>query len=89
MVGHGPVHRVHEAVVALGFAEFDQFAVVTDSGLEVAHGFHLHVEFVALAHQRARFLGVGPEVGGLGTGVQVVEAGFGCIPVKDASSAGL
>ena len=44
--------------------------------------------FVALPHEVARLLGVVPEVGGFSTVVQVVEAGFGCIPVKDASSAG-
>ena len=74
--------------VALGFAQFDQFEIVLDLLGEVADGLDLDVQFVALAHDVARLLGVRPEVGGFSAVVQVFEAGFGCIPVKDASSAG-
>ena len=74
--------------VALGLAEFYQFNIVADARFEVADGRDLRVQLVSLPHDVAGAVGIAPEFGRLGAGVQVVEAGFGCIPVKDASSAG-
>jgi hypothetical protein len=48
----------------------------------------VRVEFVALAHDVARLVGIVPEIGRFRAGVQVVEPGLCSIPVKDASSAG-
>ena len=45
------------------------------------------LELGALAHDLLRGLGIVPEVGILGLGVQFGEAALGGIPVKDASSA--
>jgi hypothetical protein len=42
----------------------------------------------ALAHQRLGALGIVPELGILGRGVQLGEAIDRLVPVKDASSAG-
>ncbi len=75
--------------VVLGLAHFDELGIVADGGLEGLHGLHLHVQLIALLHDRPGLLGGGPEVGMLGPCGQIVEAGFSCIPVKDASSAGL
>jgi len=47
----------------------------------------LSLKLVALAHYGLRGVGVVPEVGVLGAGVQLGETGLGGIPVKDASSA--
>jgi len=74
--------------IALGLAELDQLDVVLDLAVEVLDGLDLHVELIALAHDLAGLFRVGPEVRGFGAGGQVLEASFGCIPVKDASSAG-
>jgi hypothetical protein len=63
---------LHDPLVALGLAEFDEFAVVADAGFEFLDGTDLQVEFVTLAHQRPRLLGVGPELGRFGARVEVV-----------------
>ena len=74
--------------VALGFAQRDQFDIVAHLLGKAAHGAHLHIQLVALAHDVARLLRIAPEIRRLGAGGQVLETGFGSIPVKDASSAG-
>ena len=63
---------LHDLGVAFGLAHLDEFGVVADRGLELAHGGDLGVQLIALLHDRARLLGVGPEVRILGAGVEIV-----------------
>jgi hypothetical protein len=65
----------------------EQFQCVGDVLLQLAHAFHLRRQLVPLAHQLLRGGGIIPEVGILGARVQLGQASFGDIPVKDASSA--
>ena len=83
-VGHGGIGRIR---VALGLGQRDQLHRVGDGLLQPAHALHLVGEAPALAHDAAGGLGVGPEGGVLGPGVQLIEFPDGGIPVKDASSA--
>jgi hypothetical protein len=78
----------HDGRVVLGLAQLDQPDIVPDAGLERPDGLDLRIKLVPLAHDLPRLSGIIPEVGRFGAVVQVLEAGFGCIPVKDASSAG-
>jgi hypothetical protein len=55
--------------------------------LDAADGAELVVERVALAHHALRARLVVPEIGVFGLFVQLGEAAFGGIDVKDASSA--
>jgi hypothetical protein len=73
--------------IALHLAEFDQRRRVLEVALQLADGLDGFIELLALAHDRLRGLGIVPEVGVLGAGVQLREAFVDCIPVKDASSA--
>ena len=63
---------LHDIGVSLGFAHLNEFGVVADGGFEPLYGADLGIQFVALLHDRARFVGIGPEVGVLGTGVEIV-----------------
>jgi hypothetical protein len=58
--------------VVLGLAQFDELGIVPYGRLEGLHGLHLHIQLVALLHDRPRLLGVGPEVRVLGAGVEIV-----------------
>ena len=74
--------------VVLGLAELDQGrAASSRSCFQSPDGRDPLVERGALAHDGLRRLGIVPEVGVLGAGVQLGEAFLGGIPVKDASSA--
>ena len=74
-------------VVLFGLAELDQGELVVELLLDAADGVELILERVALAHHA---LGAGlvvPEIGVFGLFVQLGEAPFRGIDVKDASSA--
>ena len=58
------------------------------NGFEPGQPLDLAADPVALAHDGLRRVRVGPERGVLDAGVQLLQAGRGDIPVKDASSAG-
>lgn len=73
--------------VAVGLGHGDQFQRVGDLGLQLADAFHRRGDLVAFPHQLLRRGGVVPQRRVLGAVVQFGEAGFGDIPVKDASSA--
>ena len=73
--------------VAFGLGQLDQFQRVGNVLFQLAHAFHLRGKLVALTHHLLRGGGIVPEVGVFGLRVQLGQAAFGDIPVKDASSA--
>ena len=75
------------ACVALGLAELDQGDGILDILLEALDRGDLVFERRALAHDLLRGVGIVPEVGIFGEGIQFGEAALGIVPVKDASSA--
>ena len=73
--------------IVLGLPELDQGQGVVEIPLQSPDRRDPLVERGALANDGLRRLGVVPEVGVLGAGVQLGEAFLGGSPVKDASSA--
>ena len=75
-------------LVLLGLAQLDQGQRVLQAPLEAAVLGDRLVEARALAHDLLGGLGIVPEVGVLGAGVQRLQALERGVQVKDASSAG-
>ena len=76
-----------DGLVALGFAEFDQFDRFGEVALDAAVAVDRLVEPVALAQDLLRLVRVVPEFRVLGPVVQLGETPVRDVPVKDASSA--
>jgi hypothetical protein len=75
------------ACVILGLAKLDQRGGVVQVLLQALDRGDSVLKFVALAHDVLRGVGVVPEFGVLGLGVQLGKASLSGVPVKDASSA--
>ncbi len=73
--------------VLFGFAELDQRELIVELLLDAANGVELILERVAFAHHALGARLVAPQCGILGLFVQLGEAPFRGIDVKDASSA--
>ena len=88
-----PQHRksrlgfIQDGVVTFGFGQFDKIEIVRKVALESAIAGDGIVEAGALAHELLRRLGVVPQLGVLGPGVQLAQPFERGIPVKDASLA--
>ena len=76
-----------DALVVLGFAEFDHADIVLEFALDLADAVERILQRGPLLHQLLRLLGIVPEIGIFGELVQLGQARRGCIDVKDASSA--
>ncbi len=76
-----------DALVVLGFAEFDHADIFFQFALDLADAIERILQRGPLLHQLLRLLGVVPEIGIFGELVQLGKARGGCIDVKDASSA--
>src|SRR5690606_16127734 len=85
----GSLSLLHHAFVALFLAELDQPDIVLKSLRKRPDGGDVLLKRLALAHQLLGFLRIVPEGRILRTHVEVIEALYRFIPVKDASSAGL
>ena len=78
----------HQSGVAFGFRHLDHAGGVGEFIFQRAHGAERRVQLLAFAHQFLRGLGIVPEGGVFGLGVQFIQPAEGFVPVKDASSAG-
>jgi hypothetical protein len=90
-VGLEPAERLfgvrHDALVLLGLAELDHGDLVVEILLDAADGGELAFERGALLHHALGALLVVPEIGILGLGIELGQAGARLVDVKDASSA--
>jgi len=83
--GHGVRHH---GGVAVALGQLDQLHAVGDLNLQLADGVDAGGDAGAFAHEDLRRFGIAPERRVLGAVVQLLKAGEGDIPVKDASLAG-